>query len=131
MALLAIFKSRIPSVNVVLPNGKALAFKEGVYRTADPYEVAYLEYEVKQNHPHIYIDEAEQVIDEALLDPMAALEAKFREKFLAEQAAAGMTISNSDQSPVVPASTEDVASVAADSKSGDGKLAMLKVSASK
>jgi hypothetical protein len=79
------FKSTIPSCKFILSNGKNANFVGGIYRTDLEHEVAELQNEVKQGHPHIeYIGQ----ISAADLDPVAVLKRKAIAEYLAEQKAA-------------------------------------------
>jgi hypothetical protein len=112
MALLKVFKSNIPSINYIFPWGKVAAFQFGVYRTDLEDEVKHLEAEVKLNHPHIFIDEAEREIDSAMVDPIHALRAKIIAEYEASRARAenpDQDMGASDQSPVKPSNSRDVA----------------------
>ena len=116
MAMLRVFKSTIPYVNYVFGNGKIAGFIKGVYRTDDEGEIASLDYEVKQHHPHIYIDPAEREVDSELLDPMVVMRMQIREQVLAEIAAQNaITSENPDRNmgtstigALMPANTRDV-----------------------
>ena len=127
--MLRVFKSTLPSVNYIFGNGKPAIFINGVFRTDIANEIFALEEEVKQHHPHIYIDPKETEIDSELVDPMNALRAKIIAEFVATQAAATALTNDrgtSDQSGAKPASTTDVASAAA---GGSGAQLLANVAA--
>lgn len=125
MSTLRVFKSTIPSVNFILPNGKPIIFQQGVYYTDNEQDISHLDYEIKQGHPHIYVDPEMREIDSEMLDPVKAMQKKVlgrmtREELLAALAevdANAIDPSNdrgtSDQSPVKPANTQDIAPAAA------------------
>lgn len=120
MSILRVFKSTIPSINFVFGDGTVASFQSGRYFTDDAQKIASLEYEVSKNHPHIYIDSAETEVDSTMLDPIAALRARLREEILAEEAAKlsaavdpNRDMGTSDQAPVKPANTLNVAAISA------------------
>lgn len=116
MATLRVFKSSIPSITVILGNGKPCIFVQGVYRTAIQGEIDLFESEIAQGHPHLFIDPNEREIDSTMIDPMNAMRAKIIAEYVASQAAATSMTNDrgtSDQSGAKPANTADVASAAA------------------
>lgn len=118
--LLHVFNSTIPSVNFVFKNGKAAAFVAGKYFTDVESEIAELSEEVKNRHPHIYVDKDQVTIQSEMLDPMVALRAKFFAEFeeeLAKKTDPSQDLGTYEQEKVVPASTQDIAAAAA---GGDG-----------
>lgn len=120
MSTLRVFKSTIPSINYIFKNGKPAIFQVGVFRTDIEWEIKELEAEIAAGHPHIYIDEKEREIDSEMVDPMNALRAKIIAEFLEQQKKAtdpNNDMGTSDQSPVKPANSTDVAAAAA---GGDG-----------
>jgi hypothetical protein len=84
MAILTEFKSSLPSCVYALKDGTQAIFMFGRYRTDNEAYIAELKHEIALKHPHI--SGGEQV-DTVLDNPLVGLEAKFRAKFLAEQAA--------------------------------------------
>lgn len=127
MTTLRVFKSTFPSINYIFKNGKAAIFQQGVFRTDVEWEIKELEAEVAASHPHIFIDENEREIDSEMVDPMNALRAKIIADYIAQQAAAtnpANDMGNSDQSPVKPSNSRDVAVAAA---GGDGTQTGLAV----
>lgn len=137
MTTLRVFKSTIPSVNFIFANGKPAIFQQGVFRTEVDWEIAALEAEIKNGHPHIYIDEAEREIDSELVDPINALRARIISEYLAAQEAAvnpANDMGSTTQESLKPANSQDVAAAAA---GGDGsqhktaaRLATLKTAVS-
>lgn len=116
MTMLRVFKSNIPSINYIFPWGTVAAFQQGYYRTDIEREISHLEEEVKLKHPHILIDANEFEVDSTLVDPMNALRAKIIADYLNTQEKANNPdndMGNSDQSPVRPSNSRDVAVAAA------------------
>lgn len=114
---LTVFKSRIPSVNYIMPNGKPLIFQAGQYLTDDIKEIEHLKAEIKAGHAHIFQESAPeaQTIQSDMLDPMAALKAKFFAEFQAQQQSALDPKSDkgtTTQVPLKPASSKDIAPAA-------------------
>jgi hypothetical protein len=122
---LTVFKSHIPSVNVILGNGKPCIFQNGVYRTESENEIQFLNAEIKAGHPHIFVDPNEVTIESDMVDPMNALRAKIIADYVAQQAAAtnpANDMGTSDQSQVKPANSTDIASAVA---GGDGAARLV------
>lgn len=84
MSILTEFKSSIPSCVYALKDGTQAIFMFGRYRTDNESYIAELKHEIKMKHPHI---SGGDQVDTGLDNPLVGLEAKFRAKFLAEQAA--------------------------------------------
>lgn len=127
MSILKVYKCHIPSVNVILPSGKACVFVNGVFRTKDEGEIGFFEREIALGHPHIFIDPAEVEVDEALVDPFEAMKHKIIEQYKAEMAAAAgnpdRDMGNTDQNlKLNVGTTRDVAEAAA---GGSGKTLAL------
>lgn len=83
--MLRIFKSRMSSIQTILPNGKPVPFINGMHTTDDPYTIAYLDQMVMDNHPQIYIDTNDFEVDSGLVDPSEALKDKIIRDYLREQ----------------------------------------------
>lgn len=118
MTMLRVYKSTMPSMSVILANGKPCIFVNGYYRTDNPMEIGTLDSEVKAGHPHIFIDPNEVEVDSTLVDPMAALRHKIIEEYKASQeVAAGdpnRDMGTSDQTTRLNVSTsKDIADAAA------------------
>lgn len=116
MALLHVFHSSIPFVKAIRGDGKELPFREGVYRTDDQKDIDFLNGMVADGHPHIALPvESERVVQSEMLNPLVALEARLREKILAELAAEQASgdlnrdLGVSSQEPLKPQNTVDVA----------------------
>jgi hypothetical protein len=103
----------MPSCNVVMPDGRVIIFVSGTYRTDKPAEIDYLEKEIAAGHPHLFIDQNEATVDSEMVDPMNALRAKIIAEYLeSEKTASGdpeRDMGKTEQTPVKPASTQDVA----------------------
>lgn len=75
--MLRIFKCSILDCKYYTRKGKEIGFVGGKYITDNEDEVKELEAEIKEGHPHIYIDAKDKEISaEDVADPMAALRAK-------------------------------------------------------
>ena len=116
MSMLKVFKSTIPSVNVVLGNGTICVFVNGRYCTDNEMIIATLENEVRMKHPHIYIDKDEVEIDSELMDPEKAMRHRIIAEYLADQARAtnpDNDFGTSDQSTKInAANSRDIAPAA-------------------
>lgn len=113
-----VFKSHIPSCNFIFSNGKPAIFVGGKYITDNENEIQSLEYEIKQGHPHLFIDpdEREVAIPLSGNELVAGLRAKIIAELEAEGRLAsdpGRDMGSSDQSQVKPANSQDVAPAAA------------------
>jgi hypothetical protein len=109
---LHIYSNRLPSCHYVFKDGSQATFVNGVYKTANPYEIEQLDKEVRAGHPHIFIDKRVPHVISAKLDadPMAALRAQIRAEILAESAPTQMGNNRvMDGNSLKPASTADVA----------------------
>lgn len=91
MAILHVFKSRIPSCKFLFKNGKEANFIGGRFMTDVQSEIDELQAEVTLNHPHIYVDSAEAKVDSEKLDPLEEIRKKAVADYLAKQAAAVAT----------------------------------------
>lgn len=114
--VLACFFSTLSSVNYILKNGKQCAFIDGAYYTSNEAEIAELNEEIRNGHPHIFVKPGQLTIESKLLDPMEALKAKFFEEFKANQAAAlnpDADRGTTEQTQVVPANTNNIAEASA------------------
>jgi hypothetical protein len=116
MTMLRVFKGTMPSFNYIFGNGKPAIFVQGVYRTNVDWEIASLENEIKNGHPHIYIDPNETEIDSEMVDPMNVLRAKIIAEYVAAQAKA--TDPSNDggtytPQALKPGNSQDVADAAA------------------
>lgn len=129
MTIKAIFKCRIPSANFVFSNGKRADFIGGKYITDVEREAKELSNEVDNNHPHIYIDPKECMIDSDAPNPTELMRMKIRKELEAEMAAAvnkgdmGETTSNAAASF---GNSSTVGATAIDSNSTPTALSVLK-----
>ncbi len=85
---LQLYKCTLRDASTVLPSGKFIYFKDGVYATDDEAEIAFLSAEIKAKHPHIYQDVNQATITETKLkDPLAEIKAKAIAEYLEQQKA--------------------------------------------
>ena len=91
MAILHVFKSRIPSCKFLFKNGKEANFIGGKFMTDNESEIAELQAEVDLRHPHIYVDPEEAKVDSERVDPLEQIRMKAVAEYLAKQAAAVAT----------------------------------------
>lgn len=83
--VMRVFKSRIGTCNYPFASsGKLAHFIRGEYLTDLPNEINELESEIRQGHPHIYIDEKKREID-ILADPLDGVRKKAIADYIAEQ----------------------------------------------
>lgn len=118
MTTQTLFKARIPAINYVFKNGKPAIFIRGRFSTDVQSEIDELNAEIALNHPHIYIDDTETSVESDGSDLVSGLRERLRAELIAEMAIAG-SLSNdrgaSKDGPIKPASTVDVAVLAAGS----------------
>lgn len=112
-----LYKSTIKFNNIIFPNGHVAHFKGGMYVTDNPEYISYLDAQIAQNGfgGVIYIDPNARTITAEQENPMLALKRKFYEEFEAERAAKmnpANDMGSSEQGPLKPASTSDIAPVA-------------------
>lgn len=84
MPIVTQFKSAFPSGQYALKDGTAAVFMNHTYRTTNKTYIEELKKAIEDGHPQIT---GGDTIDTAVDNPLAGLEAMFRAKFLAEQAA--------------------------------------------
>lgn len=87
MAIKNIYKSTFPSINFVTSKGATLVFSEGRYVTDNEREIVELEWEVKNRHPHIYVDANEAQVDTEVVEALAAAHKRATDEVLAAHAA--------------------------------------------
>lgn len=122
--IMALFKNSMGSCVYIFKNGKPANFLQGRYFTNNEAEIEELMDEVKQGHPHIYIDQEEFLVDTKFVDPLEAI----RAQILAELAAQGRLVEagtsdfgTSDQSgKLTIGTTTSVAAAMSGSNSGAG-----------
>ena len=112
-----LYKSTIKFNNIIFPNGHVAHFKGGIYVTDNPAYIEYLDAQIAQNGfgGVIYIDPNARTITAEQENPMLALKRKFYEEFEAERASKmnpANDMGSSEQGPLKPASTSDIAPVA-------------------
>lgn len=89
MAMLKLYKSRIPNINYIFRDGQTAVFKRrtnenaGHYLTKEDKRINELN-EICENHQHLYIDPNDFEIDEADADPAVAYRNRVREEVKAE-----------------------------------------------
>lgn len=83
-----IFSGKGPDGKDTGIGGKSAPFIAGEYRTDHEAEIAELEREIKNKHPHIYVDPAHYDMDAEDVDPTVALKKKHFAEFEALQKAA-------------------------------------------
>ena len=121
-----LYKSTIPFNNVIFPSGHVAHFKGGMFATENSEYIAHLDKEIAKNGfgGVVYIDPNAKTITAEQENPMLALKRKFYEEFEAERAAKMNPMNNmgkSEQGPLKPASTSDIAPVAL---GGDGSAGL-------
>lgn len=94
MPMLKLYKSRLMSSKVIFTTGKELLFVNGRYPTDDEDEIKFLDAEIRNRHPHIYIDEKEKQVDSDRLDPLEEIKRRAVEEYLEKQKE--MSTSNRD-----------------------------------
>lgn len=124
-----LYKSTIKFNNIVFPNGHVAHFKGGYFATDVPEQIEYLDAQIAKKgfDGIIYIDPDAQTITAEQENPMLALRKKFYEEFQAEQRAhlnPNNDMGTSEQGPLKPASTTDIAPVAL---GGDGAAGLRAV----
>jgi len=91
---LEVFRSRTPSMQMVLKNGNYIAFIGGKYRTSKQAEIDELKAEIASGLSYIFQQEgAEKEIEEE--DVMAGLKARMRAEIIAEEKAKMLAASGS------------------------------------
>ena len=76
-----------PILNIITTLGKKIRFVAGVYITDNEHEIEFLDKEIKQGHPMIYVKKGDEVVGAEALDPMAAIKAKIIAEHEAAKAA--------------------------------------------
>ena len=114
-----LFKSRgLKSFNMFTESGRPIVFVNSMFQTDDPDLVAYLENQIKQRHPDIYVDPNEPTFNPEKYDPRAAM----RRSIMLELAQQGLLraagdpnrdMGSSVQGPLKATSSTDIAPVAA------------------
>lgn len=111
-----LYTSSQKNVQFIFPNGRVAHFKGGRFVTDNAYEIAILDTEVAGKHPVINYDPSHKYLTEDEKFPEAALRKKYFAEFQAEQAKfmdVNANVTTSDQGKFKPASTTDIAPVAA------------------
>ena len=116
-----VFFNHIPNSNMIFPDGSIAAFTGGRFATDNPDKVAFLQSEIKNGNPHLYIKEDFLVVSADQLAPDAELRARYFAEFQAQQEAIAKgdtTYGSSEQGKLNVADTSVIAAGAADSSSG-------------
>lgn len=130
-----LYKSPMRSWKYFFTDGTPAIFANGEYVTDEESRITELDLQVKLRHPAIYIDATEKFVSEERLDPLVGLRKRIAEeeraKVLAEmRAAAGnmdRDMGKTEQEQIRPASTTDIAPVAA---GGDASVRLMNLAAS-
>ena len=85
MAIVNLFKSRIPSCRYIFKNGKEAHFINGEYMTDIEEEIEQMNYEIKLGHPHLFVDAEKVTVDTTKLDPLSEIKAKAIAEYIARQ----------------------------------------------
>ena len=84
---LHLFISRIPNSTFVFPDGTIAVFKAGQYATDVEAKIQWLNHEISEGHPFIYVDPEKVTVLQSDLDPEQALRKRIIAEYLAEQQA--------------------------------------------
>ena len=115
---LRLYKSTMSAVNFICGNGDVITFTQGKFYTDNERHIAYLDAEIKSNHPHIFIDPLEREVASNMITPMQQLREKIRQELIEEMKAGPvhMNAGNTDQTAkLMPANTRDIMQAAAGS----------------
>ena len=134
-----LYKSPMRSWKYFFTDGTPAIFANGEYMTDEESRIAELDMQVKLRHPAIYIDATEKFVSEERLDPLVGLRKRIAEeeraKVLAEmRAAAGnmdRDMGETKQDTIRPASTTDIAPVAAGGDASARLMALASASKTK
>lgn len=124
-----LYKSTVKFGNVIMPEGRILHFKAGMYITADQEEIDYLDRAIAKNEyrGQIFIDPNARTITAEQENPLLALRKKFFEEFMEEQRRMlnpENDMGTSEQGKLNAASTTSIAPTAA---GGDGAARLIPV----
>ena len=129
-----LFMSYAPSIKYIFKDGTVANFVAYRYFTSVPEHVAELQKEIKLGHPSFYINPNEVVVNPAEQDPMSRL----RKQILTEYFTALMNKTNPENdlgeflpTKLTPASTSDIAPVAAGGDATDIKARIASLLATK
>ena len=127
MAIKAKFKCHIPFCKYTTKKGKDLNFLNHEHITDNEDDINELLEEVKNGHPHIYVDQNDNVVDTAVTDPLEEIKRKAVEEYLASQAAAvdaSKDLGTTTAEPLKPTSSLDILKAAAGSSSSGSTAAI-------
>lgn len=120
------YKNAIHSCNYIFKDGTQAKFVAGEYLTNNKQRQAELDAEIEAGHPHIYVDANDATVSPEDLDPETAQRKKYFAMFQAEQEAAkNRDMGTSQQLPIKPANSKDMADVTAN---GAGALSAVPTS---
>ena len=74
-----------PKISIVMPNGNRISFIAGSYITDDENEIKFLDDQIKDKHPMIFVKKGEETVTKEQLDPLAAVKEKVIADYLAKQ----------------------------------------------
>lgn len=100
MAILSVFKSKVPSISYFFKNGKQAPFINGKFITDVESEIEELMADIgaigsdKSKHPHLYVDPDEKEFDTEAPSYEETIRAQERAKVLAEISAANNLATN-------------------------------------
>jgi hypothetical protein len=121
--VMALFKNTMGNCVYIFKNGKPAIFQQGRYLTNSEGEIQELMAEVQAGNPHIYVDQAEFVVDTKFVDPLESI----RAKIIAELHAQGRLIDSgetdfgtSEAGKLTVGTTTSVAAAMSGSNSGAG-----------
>jgi len=125
-----LYFSSMPFMNYIFSKGTTAVFRHHRFATDKEDEIQQLDYEIKMGHPYISVKADAMYETEEFADPLGALKKKFIAEYLAEQAAhtnPENDFGNYNSGNIKPASTSDIASVAAggDATQSAAKLVAL------
>jgi hypothetical protein len=126
-----LYFTRMPNSKYIFGNGAEAHFTGNRYATDDPKKIVELDNEVALNHPFIFTDPDNLVVDESSLDPMHEL----KEKIIAEYEAknkimklAKADLGHSVQTKLNVADSHSIGEAASASDSGAPATPAIKVS---
>ena len=111
-----VFYSIVPSMQVIDSKGQPIIFVSGRFHTRDEGKIAFLNQMIADGTTAIFTKPDQLTMSADDLDPMKALKAKHIKEYLEEQARQldpNANVSESVQERLNPASTSDIAPVAA------------------
>lgn len=123
MAIVRVFKSRVPFCKYLFKNGKEANFIGGVYTTDIETEIEELDTEIKLKHPTLFIDASDKERDTEKIDPLDEIRRKAVADYLAGVAAATNKSNDrgtTEQGRLNVANSSTIAEASAGSDSSNG-----------